>query len=293
MARRADKPTKPRWHNYWRESSRPLVSLVFVAPMLAIYEFGIITLGPEAIRNGAEAWLRQALGAIGFGQYLLLPAMTCFLLLAWHHTTHDRWRFPPGVLFGMLIESATIGLLMVLAASSLFRASRVEISALPGARLMLHQAAETTPADNQTEPQPASPSTDAPTADDPAARPQPALSNAATQLVARLIGYVGAGLYEELLFRLVLLSAVGMLFRMAGGGDRASLIVAIVVTSLIFSAAHYQLFTSHGDVFHWNTFVFRFFAGVFFSLLFVLRGFGVTSGAHAAYDIFAELATRL
>ena len=49
---------------YAVESAKPLVSLAFVAPLLAVYELGIIWLGPHALRNGADTWLRYLLECI-------------------------------------------------------------------------------------------------------------------------------------------------------------------------------------------------------------------------------------
>ena len=46
---------------YVRQSSRPLPSLAFVLPLLAVYEAGVLLLGPQAVRNGADVWLRQFL----------------------------------------------------------------------------------------------------------------------------------------------------------------------------------------------------------------------------------------
>jgi membrane protease YdiL (CAAX protease family) len=60
-------------------------------------------------------------------------------------------------------------------------------------------------------------------------------------------------------------------------------VVAIIVTSLLFSAAHY--IGPHGESFGLFTFVFRFVAGLFFGLLFVFRGFGIAAGSHAGYDV--------
>ena len=39
---------------YWQQSRRPLVSLVFVLPLLVIYEGGVLALGPDALHNGVE-----------------------------------------------------------------------------------------------------------------------------------------------------------------------------------------------------------------------------------------------
>src|SRR5262245_22299143 len=52
--------------DYWQQSRRPLVSLAFVVPLLLIYEAGILWLGPQAMRNGADVWLRQLLDLLGF-----------------------------------------------------------------------------------------------------------------------------------------------------------------------------------------------------------------------------------
>jgi hypothetical protein len=98
---------------YIRESRRPLASLAFVIPLLLLYEGGIIILGPQAVRNGADVWLRQFLDTLGFSQYLLLPALTVGLLLAWHHVSREKWQVSAGVVYGMLLESAALGLMLV------------------------------------------------------------------------------------------------------------------------------------------------------------------------------------
>jgi membrane protease YdiL (CAAX protease family) len=74
---------------------------------------------------------------------------------------------------------------------------------------------------------------------------------------------------------------------MCGGSNRVSWTTAIIATSLLFSAVHYQVFTfnANADIFSWSTFIFRFLAGVVFSVLFVVRGFGVAVGTHAMYDV--------
>jgi membrane protease YdiL (CAAX protease family) len=117
-------------------------------------------------------------------------------------------------------------------------------------------------------------------------------------LPSLMVGYVGAGIYEELLFRLMLLPALLGFYRLIGIAPRASIVAAILTSSLLFSAAHYQIdfvvagqqfSTQYGEPFAWFSFVFRFLAGVFFSLLFWYRGFGIAVGSHATYDLFTLL----
>jgi membrane protease YdiL (CAAX protease family) len=242
--------------DYWRAAKRPLASLLFVAPLLVFYEVGVLVLGPQAMRNAADVWLRALLDWLGFGSYFLLPALTCAALLAWHYATRQPWHVRSRVLYGMLVESLVFGFALLLIAScqqSLFRAL------LPASA---GQAGET------------------------------------GGVWALLVGYIGAGIYEELLFRLMLLPATLGFYRLIGMTPRVSIVFAIVTTSLLFSAAHYQFDvvlagypfrTVYGEAFEWSSFTFRFAAGALFSLLFLYRGFGIAVGSHALYDLFTLL----
>ena len=86
--------------------------MAFIAPLLVIYELAGVVLGPTALRNGADTWLRGVLESIGFGQYFLLPILTCSILLAWHHTRQDSWQLQGGVLTTMLLESTLFALVL-------------------------------------------------------------------------------------------------------------------------------------------------------------------------------------
>jgi membrane protease YdiL (CAAX protease family) len=235
--------------DYWRESRRPLVSLAFVTPLLVIYEAGIL-LWPDAMRNGAEVWLRSLLDLLGFGQYFLLPVLTAGMLLGWHHVNRDRWCVPTQVLQGMAGECtflalclAVIGYLQGVLLSSILPS--VSISWIPP------------------------------------------LGNVLTDLVARAIGFFGAGIYEEVLFRLMLLTGLVSLLHLVQVPPRRAVWIAIGISSLLFSLAHYV--GPQGDQLRLYSFLFRFVAGAFFAILFVRRGFGIAAGTHAFYDILVGL----
>jgi hypothetical protein len=101
-----------------------------------------------------------------------------------------------------------------------------------------------------------------------------------TQLVVSL----GAGLYEELLFRVVLVAALIALFKKFQWKQAVVIGAAIVVSALIFSAFHYV--GPYGDPLTVPSFTFRAIAGVLLSGLYVWRGFGITAWTHALYDVF-------
>ncbi|HUF25958.1 MAG TPA: CPBP family intramembrane glutamic endopeptidase [Gemmatimonadaceae bacterium] len=101
----------------------------------------------------------------------------------------------------------------------------------------------------------------------------------------RVMLSLGAGLYEELLFRVVLVSALFVLARRAfGWRPRTAGIAAVLVGATLFSAFHY--IGPYGDPLQLESFVFRLVAGVFFSGIYLLRGFGITAWTHALYDLF-------
>src|SRR5438034_122308 len=105
----------------------------------------------------------------------------------------------------------------------------------------------------------------------------------------RLMLALGAGLYEELLFRVLLVGALVWIGRrLLGWQEVPTAVMAVLAGAAIFSAFHY--IGPYGD--HWTlySFVYRLLAGVFFSALYVTRGFGVTAWTHALYDVFVLFA---
>lgn len=108
----------------------------------------------------------------------------------------------------------------------------------------------------------------------------PGSANLAQQLVLGL----GAGVYEEFLFRLLLIGCVGYLFRLAGAGRVSSAVVASIVAAVAFSTFHLV-----SEPFEPFTFIFRTFAGLVFAGFFFLRGFGITTGTHASFNVIRSL----
>ncbi|MEP6618362.1 MAG: CPBP family intramembrane glutamic endopeptidase [bacterium] len=105
--------------------------------------------------------------------------------------------------------------------------------------------------------------------------------------VAKITLSLGAGLYEELLFRVVIVSAFATGFRFLGFGRLFSGVVATIFGALLFSAFHYV--GPLGEPFRLESFVFRAIAGLAFSALYLTRGFGITAWTHALYDVAVML----
>lgn len=108
----------------------------------------------------------------------------------------------------------------------------------------------------------------------------------ASGLPRTVILSLGAGVYEELVFRLILCTALAMVLRnVLKVSPRLSMLLLVVLSATLFSAYHYL----GNEPFHWRIFVFRMAAGVYFAALFVFRGFGLTAGSHMAYDLMIAL----
>src|SRR5258706_60684 len=105
---------------------------------------------------------------------------------------------------------------------------------------------------------------------------------------ALLMLSLGAGISEELLFRVVLVGLFAWLGRQVLGlRPLTAGVSAAIAGALVFSAFHY--IGPYGDAWQVYSFVFRTIAGLFFSGLYLMRGFGVTAWTHALYDVFLVL----
>lgn len=95
---------------------------------------------------------------------------------------------------------------------------------------------------------------------------------------------IGAGVYEELVFRIIFLQAIIFIcqniFRFR---KSISITIGIIVASLIFAGFHY--IGDYGDQLEILSFLFRFLAGVILSTVFLLRGYGIAVYSHAIYDL--------
>ena len=223
---------------YLYDSELPLTSLVFVLPLMAIYEIGTSFLTTAAHRGYQEQIIafnmtQRLCQLLGFHAQHVPPLVVALVLLGWHAARRAKWQVHIGTLICMAFESAALALPLILL-------SREAVKILP---------------------------------------------LAATHGATRdsIIMSLGAGVYEELVFRLILFTSLSAIFReplrihpVIGG------LGIVLISAFAFSGYHYL---SPNEQFTWRTFIFRSIAGAYFGGLFLLRGFGITAGCHSAYDL--------
>ena len=239
--------TWPR--TYWRQSRSHRYSLLFALPLLVLYEVLAAILGhgePQAIRNGADVLMKSVFVALlGARGPLVFGALLIGVSL-WL-VIRDMRKEGKQLSPRIFAGMATESIVLALAFGIVVASVTTRVLA-PFAALV------------QT--------------------PMQELDRS-TQLMVSL----GAGLYEELLFRVLLVGAFAALgVRVFRWKPVTAGAVAVGAGALIFSLFHY--IGPFGDAFEAGSFTFRLIAGLFFSALFVARGFGITAWTHALYDVF-------
>ena len=105
-----------------------------------------------------------------------------------------------------------------------------------------------------------------------------------TGLIQNLALSIGAGLFEEIIFRVILLNLLFLLLRPIFKKTVVAAIISVLLASFLFSLSHYV--GSIADTWELYSFMFRWAAGLLFTVLYFIRGFAITAYTHALYDIW-------
>ena len=236
---------------YFALARSPRYSILFALPLLVAYEAlaAVLSTADGGLRNGADVLLRT-LFAAGAGPRGSLALMATVILIGAGLVVRDLKRSRAGL-------RARVFALMFLEACGIAAVFGTVVGAVTTTLLGSFSALSIV---------------------------QPAQAGPATGLMLSL----GAGLYEELFFRVLLVSGLATAARaLLGVGRIPAGVFATVIGALIFSAFHYV--GPFGDRFQLGSFAFRAISGVVFSALYLLRGFGITAWAHALYDVLVML----
>ena len=103
---------------------------------------------------------------------------------------------------------------------------------------------------------------------------------------------IGAGIYEEFLFRVLLIAGLSGILGFVFMWDKTfKNIIAVVLSGGIFSAFHFM--GEYGDFFSMELFLIRFFAGLILGVLYMYRGFGITAYTHSIYELIVLIRMTL
>lgn len=109
-------------------------------------------------------------------------------------------------------------------------------------------------------------------------------------IAEELVLCIGAGIYEELVFRLALIAFLSMIVIDLLRVPKSGAMVAIVMLSAaLFAGHHHPPFGS--EAFDACTFLFRAGAGIYLAIVFLWRGYGLAAGCHATYNLIIVLLT--
>ncbi len=232
-------------NGYLDLTKRPLPSLVFLLPLIVLYEIGLVLwAGNHDIVARNE--LRVVFSALGVTGAHLPGLIVVTVLLSWHVVGRHSWRLDGRMLATMYFESLAWAVPLVLLLVVLAR----HLPAIAAA------------------------------AADGGASGGGGLDGHAWQ--AQLVFSVGAGIYEELVFRLFAIALLHfLLVDLIKMPERLGATAAVLVSSVAFALYHF----SDRNPFDVQLFIQYTVAGVYFALLYLGRGFGIAVGVHAMYDV--------
>lgn len=246
----SSKRLPPHFKTYWQRSQQPLQALIFLTPLIVAYEIGtrLYAQGPggETYFIYARTLLMSFFGWFGVTGKYLPGLIVVAVLLSWHAFRKDPWEFVPKTYGLMYVESA--------------------LYALPLFVLLLVLAPP------ETHPR-------------MAAATAPAVGGPASWQAGMVFG-IGAGIYEELLFRLIAIAAVhALLVDLLRLPHKVGAAGAIVLSAVAFALYHFPAWNNIQP----DPFIQLTLAGLYLAGIYLVRGFGVAAGTHALYDVLVVL----
>ena len=276
--------------SYFERTSRPIYAIVFLLPFIVFYELGTLLINTDLLsrywqgRVVAFSWLQNILTQLGFGSkfgWVATPLAVVVILAALQLTSRKKWRFWFGDILPMAIECILLAVPLIVLSMFLSSTGRQQsdVDKFTNSGIRIQKDAVVKCASVPYEDWPA-------TAEDDNG------NGKWLGLLANVVTGIGAGIYEELVFRLILIVALMVLFQnILQAGHKISIILSVFISAALFAAYHHIVYLEgqfiQSSPFNWPEFSFRTIAGVYFAILFAIRGFGITAGAHAFYDIIA------
>jgi Type II CAAX prenyl endopeptidase Rce1-like len=234
----------PRKRSVLRRSD-PLTSLLLVFPLFLAYQIGVLLM--PSVYNGADLITSQMLRLLhgNASTYLLINLCLAAGFVILVLAMKRKNEFDPRLFIPVLLESAIYALTM----GSLICLVMVDL---------LHV--------------------------DPKLAIACATSPEQAGLLSKIVLSLGAGVHEELVFRLIMVGGgTWLLSNVLGLRRPIAIVFTMLVSSVLFSAAHHII---GGEPYRTGAFVYRILCGLIFASIFQWRGFAVAVYTHALYDIY-------
>lgn len=253
-------------NSYAERTSRPIYALVYLLGFIAVFIVGTLLIQPKTISQSlaepqvrvvAFIWIQNMMEYIGFSSrdaLLATPLVVVVILLALQVTSKTPWNVRIADLILMLCECILLAIPLIVLSLLLNKgASIANTASLAGQGAGIKG-----------------------------------------MLWVDIITGIGAGIFEELIFRLILICLLMLLFQdLFGIEKRRAVVSSVIISAVLFSVHHHAFFANGhfywGDTFTAGKFIFRTLAGVYFAVLYAVRGFGITAGTHAFYNIIAAI----
>jgi len=255
---------------YFSRTDKAIYALLFLLPSIILYEILVLKINPQLlsepasnVRGGVVAfvWIQNFLQWLGMAtkaSWICAPLVVIITLIILQMTSRRSWKIIWSDFLIMAGECVIVSIPLIVLALVLNRpiqqpsSGAVACLFAAGANLSHHS------------------------------------------FTMDLITGIGAGIYEELIFRLVLICILMMFFETILGVKATKAIVLSVVISAVLFSLHHHFIVMNGrfatsEYFALAPFMFRTVAGVYFAVVFVVRGFGVVAGTHIFYDVIATL----
>lgn len=263
------------FEGYFERTAKPIYALVYLLALIVFYELGLFLLNSDVFTRPlgevpgvvvSFAWVYNALKLVGFnnqGAWVGAPVVVLATLIIWQLISNTKLSIRINDFFPMTLECLMWSVPLI-------------ILSLWINRMIVPETYMPVPA-----------------------LPQAMLSTGSnSNFMISIVAGIGAGIYEELFFRLYLIMILVLFMRkfLAMPEIRANCF-AIVISALLFSLHHHIYFLGgsmqFGEPFMAAPFIFRFIAGMYLAILFGLRGFGVVAATHAYHNVLAAVINHI
>ena len=238
---------------YFSETQAPIYSAALVLPFLLVYQTGLIVLRSRVI-NGGDAIIatlsQKIFHAVGVQASFASIVVPICAFLIWQFKKKGPWTLQPQLLAATFFESLIYAVVLY---------------------MLLGYFVHFLPPGSFTAPQ---------------LVPMAAIHGKMRPGIGDFVLFCGAGVYEELVFRVFLLGLLMLVFTKLFHMEHAYAAAwSTVAGAMIFSAFHHI----GGDPIKTGVFLQRVVAGIYFSAIYFTRSFGVAAATHALYDIVVGL----